>query len=124
MNNAEVEEPGGKAREEASTPNLIDLSSVASENTSVDYDPAKFLADFAPLPVNKQLYSLVTQGYSADLPKEIPVELAEPSVIDRIDEQPVEEEDPGKRISVALVKKRKGRKGRSTTYDLTPFLSY
>jgi Zinc knuckle len=95
------------------TPDLIDLSS------DEEYKPHHGIAPKAAS--NKQLYSNVIQGRRFTLPDENqPVELAEPTLFDQVtDEQKTEE-----MVSVTLHRKRKGRNGRGSTYDLTPFLAY
>ena len=98
------------------TPNLIDLSSEASEFE--EYDPAKSLAKISRIDKSKQLYSLAAQGYTVTQPTENTfVQPAEPTLIDQVDED-------DNMVTVSVHRKRKGRKGRSATWDLTPFLHY
>ena len=125
VNEAKTQEgEAGKPVQAVDIPDLIDLSSEPSETSSEDYDPAKSIAKVAPVPMNKQLYSKVIEGCSVKTQYDPVVELAEPTLLDQIDEEQVKQEDGDRRIEVTLHRKRKGRKGRSTTYDLTPFLSY
>ena len=120
----EAEAEAGEKVYAVDTPDLIDLSSEPSESSSDDYDPAKYNAGVAPLHMSRQLYSKVTEGYSVKPQYDPVVELAEPSLLDQFDKEQVKRENAEGRVEVTLCRKRKGRKGRSTTYDLTPFLSY
>ena len=99
------------------TPDLIDLSSETSE--SEEYDPAKSLAKISRIDKSKQLYSLAAQGYTVTQPstEDTFVQPAEPTLIDQVDEN-------DNMVTVSVHRKRKGRKRRSATWDLTPFLHY
>ncbi len=113
----------GEGVHAAEIPDLIDLLSKPSKASSNNYDQAKFFTKVVPLCMGKRLYSKVLEGYSVGPQYQPLVELAEPSLIDQIDSEPIEE-NPNRRVGVTLHRKRKGRKGRSSTYDLTPYLSY
>ena len=125
MKEAKTQEAGaGKKVQAVDIPDLIDLSSEPSETSSDNYDPTKSTAKVAPLHMSKQLYSKVIEGYSIKPQYDPVVDLVAPTLLDQIDEEQVKQKDAEGRVEVMLHRKRKGRKGRSTAYDLTPFLSY
>ena len=102
---------------------LIDLDSNASNDSSDEYNPKKYLSSNTSTINETQLFSKVVQGHSIKLPEDLPLHLSEPSLIDD-DDTRIEDEGKEHTVQVELHRKRKGKKGRSSTYDLTPFLSY
>lgn len=98
-------------------PDLIGFNSSPSksEPSTDEYNPAKYnLPRSTRLDGYKTLYSGVVQGGPVDCHDLY----SEENLLDRVDD----EQKPD--VTVTLQRKRKGRKGRSSTYDLTPLLSY